>query len=78
MDSSGFSIASSAYFIARAPPFEKPTICSGCDGPIRRRASRTASRVAADQSSHSTSVSPDGTVPWPGILMAIATKPWAL
>ena len=62
-DSAGFSIASSAYCIARAPPFENPTICSGSDGPIRRRASRTASRVAADQSSHSTSVRPAGTVP---------------
>ena len=35
---------------------EKPTRCSGADGPVRLRASRTASRVAAIQSSHSTSV----------------------
>ena len=50
------SMASSAYFTASAPPLEKPTRCSGRDGPARRRASRTASRVAASQSSHSTSV----------------------
>ena len=69
------STASSAYFTASAPPLEKPTICSGRDGPARRRASRTASRVAASQSSHSTSVKAAGTVPCPGILIATATKP---
>ena len=45
--SCGSSSASSAYFIASAPPLEKPTMCSGIDGPARRRASRTARRVAA-------------------------------
>ena len=58
------SSASRAYFIASAPPLEKPTMCSGFAGPTRRRASRTASRVAASQSSHSTSVRAAGTVPW--------------
>ena len=59
--------------MASAPPLENPTRCSGSDGPIRRRASRTASRVAASQSSHSTSARAPGTVPWPGSLIAIAT-----
>ena len=61
------------YFIASAPPFEKPTRCSGRDGPMRRRASLTARRVASDQSSQSTVVSAPGTVPWAGSLIAIAT-----
>ena len=30
------SSASRAYFIASAPPLEKPTMCSGFDGPARR------------------------------------------
>ena len=55
--SCGSSMASSAYLSASAPPLENPTRCSGDDGAVRRRASLTASRVAADQSSHSTSVS---------------------
>ncbi len=70
-----FSRASRAYFIASAPPLEKPTTCSGTEAPARRQASRTASRVAASQSSHSTSVKAAGTVPWAGILIATATKP---
>ena len=69
------SSASRAYFIASAPPLEKPTMWSGFEGPARRRASRTASRVAASQSSHSTSVRAAGTVPWAGIRIATATKP---
>ena len=32
--------ASSADFIASAPPLEKPTMCSGAEGPTRLRASR--------------------------------------
>jgi hypothetical protein len=68
-------MASRAYFTASAPPLEKPTMWSGRAGPTRRRASRTASRVAASQSSHSMSVNAAGTVPWPGILIATATKP---
>ena len=71
------SSASSAYFMASAPPLEKPTMCSGLRGPARRRASRTASRVAPSQSSHSTSVRAAGTVPWAGIRIATATKPWS-
>ena len=71
--SCGSSSASSAYFIASAPPLENPTRCSGSDGPMRRRASRTASRVAAIQSSHSTSVRAAGTVPCAGSLIATAT-----
>ena len=65
--------ASSAYCIASAPPLENPITCSGRDGPMRRRASLTARRVAADQSSHSTSVRAAGTVPWAGSLIATAT-----
>ncbi len=41
-------------------------MCSGAAGPARRRASRTASRVAASQSSHSMSVRAAGTVPCAG------------
>ena len=76
-ESAGSSIASSAYFMASAPPFENPTRCSGRSGPTRARASRTASRVAAIQSSHSTSVSAAGTVPCAGSRGTIATKPWS-
>ena len=45
---------------------EKPMICKGSDGPMRRRASLTASRVAAIQSSHSTPVNRarNGPVRW--------------
>ncbi len=69
----GSSMASSAYFMASAPPLEKPTMCSGAAGPTRRTASRTARRVAADQSSQCTVVRPAGTVPWPGRRIAITT-----
>ena len=67
------SSASSAYFIASAPPLENPITCSGVPGPARRRASLTASRVAAVHCSHSTLARPLGTVPWPGSRTAIAT-----
>src|SRR5262249_25140294 len=63
----------SAYFSARAPPSENPTIGKGFDGPLRLRASRTANRVAASQSSHSAVVRAAGTVPCAGSLMATAT-----
>jgi hypothetical protein len=66
---------SSAYIKANAPPLEKPTRCSGADGSVRLRASRTASRVAAIQSSHSTSVRAAGTVPCAGSLGTIAKNP---
>ncbi len=69
--------ASSAYIIASAPPFENPTMCSGVEGPARLRASRTASRVAACHSSHSTVDSAAGTVPWAGRRGAIETQPAA-
>ncbi|EIR01009.1 hypothetical protein YPPY06_4595, partial [Yersinia pestis PY-06] len=49
------------YFIASAPPLEKPTTCNGKSGPLSALASRTASRVAANQSCHSTSVNAAGT-----------------
>ena len=65
--------ASSAYFIASAPPLENPIRCKGAEGPARRRASLTASRVAAVHCSHSTAARPPGTVPWPGIRIATAT-----
>ena len=55
--------ASSACFMASAPPVEYPTRWMGDPGPTRRRASRTARRVAADQSSQSTAVNAPGTVP---------------
>ena len=55
--------------VGEADDVERP------DGPTRRRASRTARRVAASQSSHSTSVKAAGTVPCAGILIATATKP---
>ena len=71
----GSSIASSEYFMASAPPFENPTRCTGPGAGTRRRASRTASRVAAIQSSQRTSVRPAGTVPCPGRRTPIATKP---
>ena len=58
---------------AKAPPLENPTSSTGADEPTRRIASRTASRVAADQSSHSTLVRPPGTVPWPGRRMPSTT-----
>ncbi|MNT68077.1 hypothetical protein D3C72_2062740 [compost metagenome] len=69
----GSSSASSACISASAPPFENPTRCNGRGAGTRRRASRTASRVAAAQSSQWASVRPPGTVPWPGIRMAMAT-----
>ena len=71
----GSASASSAYFIASAPPLEKPTMCSGPWLFASRRASRTARRVAAVHCSHSTSERPLGTVPWPGRRIATATKP---
>ena len=67
------SSTSSAYFMASAPPLEKPTMCSGAGAGARRRASRTARCVAAIHCSHSTLLRPAGTVPWPGSRMASAT-----
>ncbi len=71
--SSALSSVSSEYFIASAPPLENPTICRGASLPVSRFASLTARRVAASQSCQSTSVSPAGTVPWPGNLIPMAT-----
>ncbi|MNT31946.1 hypothetical protein D3C72_1678050 [compost metagenome] len=67
------SRASSVCIRASAPPLENPTRCNGRGAGTRRRASRTARRVAAAQSSQCASVRPPGTVPWPGIRMAMAT-----
>ncbi len=67
------SSASSAYFMASAPPLEKPMTCSGVGAGDNLRASRTARCVAAIHCSHSTLARPAGTVPWPGRRMATAT-----
>ena len=48
-------------------------MCRGAGSATRRLASRTASRAAASQSSHSTLVSAAGTVPCAGSLMPTAT-----